>query len=159
MPGTLNFQKVGRNIKIFAVVQVGLVAMLIYMAIYFQAQLQMLGMANYFLYAVIATFIIQLALFYPINKFAGKEADRDLSLTASNLSTEEIKALTKKKRYGDIIKISALTFFVTFLMKAPNKPIVMSVLYFSFILTILTYLQCYNFSAKRLMKENISPRA
>jgi len=159
MPGTLNFQKVGRNIKIFAVVQVGLVAMLVYMAIYFQAQFQAIGRANNFLYAVVMTFIIQLAFFYPINKFAGKEADRDLSMTAANLSTEEIKALTKKKRYGDIIKISALTFFVTFLMKAPNKPIVMSVLYFSFILTILTYLQCYNFAAKRQMKQNTTPQA
>jgi Sec-independent protein secretion pathway component TatC len=159
MPGTLNFNKVGKTIKIFAVAQLGMVAMLVYMAILLQEKLGRLGKENGFLQAVIATFVIQLALFYPINRFASREAERDLSLTAINLSNEELKALSKKKRFGDIIKSSVFCFFGAFIVMAPTDPTnalvvsAQSVLLFSFILTILTYLQCYNFAAKRLMKQ------
>lgn len=159
MPGTLNFKKVGRTIKIFAVAQLGLVAMLVYMAILFQEKFRINGKANGFMYAVIATFVIQLAIFYPINKFAAKEAERDLSLTSTNLSNDEIKALSKKKRYSDIIKFSVFCFYTMFILQAPSIPLILSVLYFSFILTILTYLQCYNFAAKRLIKESTTPKA
>lgn len=152
MTGTLSFNRVGRTLKIFFVAQLGLVAMLVYMAILFQEKLRLIGRAHNFLHAVVATFVVQLALFYPINKFATKEAERDLVLAGGNLSKEEVKALGKKKRYADIAKIATFCFFITFIMKAPGEPLVLSVLYFSFILTILTYLQCYNFAAKRLMK-------
>ena len=159
MPETLHFKKVSRTIKIFAVAQLGLVAMLVYMAILFQEKLRMTGRPDGFMHAVIATFLIQLALFYPINKFSSKEAERDLSITSGNLSVAELKALSKKKRYSDIAKISVFFFFAMFIMQAPGNPLVLSVLYFSFVLTILTYLQCYNFAAKRLMKQGTAPRA
>jgi len=159
MPGTLNFKKVGRTIKIFAVAQLGLVAMLVYMAILFQEKFRINGKPNSFMYAVIGTFVIQLAIFYPINKFAAKEAERDLSLTSTNLGNDEIKALSKKKRYSDIIKFSVFLFYSMFILQAPSIPLILSVLYFSFILTVLTYLQCYNFAAKRLIKENTTPKA
>lgn len=159
MPGTLNFKKVGRTIKIFAVAQFGLVAMLVYMAILFQEKFRINGKPNSFMYAVIGTFVIQLAIFYPINKFAAKEAERDLSLTSTNLGNDEIKALSKKKRYSDIIKFSVFLFYTMFILQAPSIPLILSVLYFSFILTILTYLQCYNFAAKKLIKENTTPKA
>ena len=158
MAGTFNYKKVGRTIKIFVVAQVGLVAMLVYRAILFQEKFRLKGRADGFMFAVIATFVIQLAVFYPINKFAAKEAERDLSLTASNLSNDEIKALSKKKRMSDIIKFSVFCFYTMFILQAPSIPLILSVLYFSFILTILTYLQCYNFAAKRLMKENAVPK-
>jgi hypothetical protein len=159
MPGTLNFKKVGRTIKIFAVAQLGLVAMLVYMAILFQEKFRINGKPNSFMYAVIGTFVIQLAIFYPINKFAAKEAERDLSLTSTNLGNDEIKALSKKKRYSDIIKFSVFLFYSMFILQAPSIPLILSVLYFSFILTVLTYLQCYNFAAKRLIKENTTSKA
>lgn len=152
MPSTSNNKKVSKTIRIFAVVQIGLVAMLVYMAVNFQEKLRLLGRANNFMQGVIAAAIIQLVIFYPISKFATKEAGRDLSSTG-NLTKEELKAFSKKKRYSDIIKMSTFGFFVIFIVAAPGDPLVMSVIYYSFILTILTYLQCYNFAAKRLMKE------
>ena len=150
---SLHFKKLNKTIKIFAAVQFGMVALLVYMAVNFQAKLRMMGREHNFMQGVIATFVIQLAFFYPIYKFAGKEAERDLSLTGEALSKEQSKAISKKKRFADIIKISTFGFFVVFIMAAPADPLVLSVLYYSFILTILTYLQCYNFAAKKLMKE------
>ena len=158
MPGTLNYKKVAKTIKIFAVAQVGLVAMLVYMAILFQGKFRAIGRVEGFAYAIIVSFVIQMTLFYPIYKFSGKEAERDLSLTATNLSTEEIKALSKKKRYSDIIKFSVFCFFTMFILQAPSIPLILSVLYFSFILTILTYLQCYKFAARKLMKQHTAPK-
>lgn len=153
MADTAKFKKIARTIKIFAVAQVVLVAMLIYMAILFQQKMQMAGMPQRFMHAVIATIVIQLLLFYPISKFSGNEVVRDLALTSGSLSDQELKALLKKKRMSDIIKGAVFCFFAMFILQAPNTPIVLSVLYFSFILTILSYLQCYNFAAKRLMKQ------
>jgi hypothetical protein len=158
MPGTLNFKKVAKTIKIFLVAQVGLVAMLVYMAVLFQQKFQALGRPDRFVSAVLWSCVVQLALFYPIFKFSGKEADRDLQLTATNLNNEEVKALTKKKRYSDIAKFSVFCFFTMFILQAPSHPSFLSVLYFSFILTILTYLQCYNFAAKKLIKAGTSAR-
>jgi len=158
MPGTSNYKKVARTIKIFAVAQIGLVAMLVYMAILFQGKFQAIGRAEGFMYAVIASFVIQMLCFYPIYKFSGKEAERDLSLTSTNLGKDEIKVLSKKKRYSDIIKFSVFCFFTMFILQAPSVPLILSVLYFSFILTILSYLQCYNFAARRLMKLGSAPR-
>lgn len=153
MPGTARFKKIKKTMGIFAVVQFLLIALLVYMAVNFQAKLRLLHREHNFMQGVIATFIIQLAFFYPIYRFAAKEADRDLSLTGNSLSKEEIKAVGKKKRFADIIKIATFGFFVIFIMAAPADPLILSVLYYSFILTILTYLQCYNFAAKKLMKE------
>ncbi|OGU09666.1 MAG: hypothetical protein A2075_18090 [Geobacteraceae bacterium GWC2_58_44] len=152
MPSTLVFKKISRTIKIFAVVQFGLVAMLVYMAVSFQEKLRLLGRANNFMYGVIAASFFQLLLFYPIKKFAANEADRDLYLAGTTLSKEDVKIFSKKKRYSDIAKMTTFGFFVIFILAAPGDPFVLSVVYYSFVLTILTYLQCYNFAAKRLMK-------
>ena len=157
MTRALDFKKINKTIRIFAVVQFGLMALLVYMAVNFQTKLLTLGRERNFMQGVIATFVIELALFYPIYKFAAKEANWDLFLTG-NLTKEEIKAVSKKKRFADIIKISTFGFFVVFILAAPGDPLVLSVLYYSFILTILTYLQCYNFVAKKLMKEQAASK-
>jgi len=154
MTGTLDFKKINKTMKIFAAVQFGLVALLVFTAVNFQEKLRMLGRGQQFMGAVTATFVIQLALFYPIFKFAAKEADRDFSLIGRTLDKEEMKAFSKRKRWADIIKMSTFGFFVIFMLAAPGDPLVLSVIFYSFILTILTYLQCYNFAAKKLRKEN-----
>ena len=147
MTSTTDFKKINKSIKIFAVVQFGLVVLLVGMAILFQAQLR----NDQFIRGVLATFVIQLAMFYPIYKFSSKEADRDLYLNGTNLTKDEVKVFTKKKRYADIIKTSTFGFFIIFLLVVPRVPMVLSIIYYSFILTILTYLQTYNFAAKKLM--------
>lgn len=154
MSSMADYRKMGRNIKIFAAVQVGLMALLVFMAVNFQEKLRVLGRENRFMHGVIAAFVVQLVLFYPISKFAAREADRDLLMLGKELSKEEIKTLSKKKRYSDIAKMATFGFFVIFILAAPGDPLVLSVIYYSFITTILAYLQCYNFAAKRLMKEH-----
>ena len=159
MPTTPGINKLKKTMKIFAVVQLGLLALLIYMAMNFQAQLQMIGRGHNFMVGVIAASVIQLILFFPIKKFAAKEADRDLYLSTTTLSKEEMKVYSKKKRYSDIAKMCTFAFYIIFIlgMRSPD-PVVLSVVYYSFVLTVLTYLQCYNFAAKKLMREPGEPR-
>jgi len=152
MAVSLDLKKINKTIRIFAVAQLGLMALLVYTAVNFQHKLQMIGRGQQFMGTVIAACVIQLVLFYPIFKFAGKEADRDFSLVGRTLDKEEGKAFTKKKRWADVIKMSVFGFYFIF-MAAPSDPVVLSVIYYSFVLTILTYLQSYNFNAKRLAKE------
>ena len=150
MAAILDSKKINKTIKIFAVAQAGLVALLIFMAVNFQEKLLVVGRGHQFMKGVIASFVIQLLLFYPIYQFAAKEVARDLALFGSTPTPEEGKAYNKKKRWSDVIKMSVFRFFFIFLLAAPADPLALSVIYYSFILTILTYLQCYNFAAKRL---------
>lgn len=158
MTSTSGVNKLKKTMKIFAVVQVGLMALLVYTAVNFQGQLRLMGRAHHFMYGVIAASLIQLVLFFPIKMFAAKEADRDLYLSTATLSKEEIKIYSKKKRYSDIAKMSTFGFFIIFSLAAPTDPLVLSVIFYSFVLTILTYLQCYNFAAKKLMQKQDAPR-
>ena len=153
MTSTLDYKKIKKTMKIFAVVQFGLLALLVYMAVNFQGKLRLLGRERNFMQGVVASFIVQLLVFYPIYKFAAKEADRDMTLTGKPLSKEELKTFSKKKRFADIIKMSTFGFFAVFILAAPSDPLVLSVIYYSFVLTILTYLQCYNFAAKKIMRD------
>ena len=157
MSSMLQVKRVSKTIKIFAVVQFALVAMLVYMAVLFQEKLRSLGRANNFMHGVVAASIIQLLLLYPIKKLAAKDAERDLRLTTDNPTKEELKAISKNKRFSDVIKMSTFGFFAIFILAAPGDPLVMSVIYYSFVLTILSYLQCYNFAAKRQIKEQAKP--
>jgi len=152
MPDTTKYQKIGKTIKIFAVAQFALVLMLAYMAVQFQASFQAQGIPGRFMNGVVASFVIQMLLFYPIYRFSANEVARDLALTAGDLTAVQLKELGKKKRYSDIAKASVFFFFGMFILQAPKALIVLSVLYFSFILTVLSYLQCYNFAAKKKMR-------
>jgi hypothetical protein len=152
MSTTMEYGKMNKVIKIFGVVQLGLIALLVYMAVNFQEKLRMVGREYRFMHGVLASFVVQLLILYPIFKFAEKEAKRDLTLTR-NPTREEAKALAKEKRTADIMKISGLGFFVVFIVASPSDPFILSVIYYSFILTILTYLQCYNFAARKLVHD------
>ena len=153
MTTTFDFTKLRRLITIYAVVQVVLVALLIYVALLFQAGLQADPVAHRFLKSVVATLILQLALFYPINKFAAQQAAREVDASAIGITPEELKALRTKRMVGDVIKMSVFVFFVTFIYKMPPNKFVLSIFFFTFILTILCYFQCFNFAARRLMRE------
>ena len=148
MAKVFDFKKLRRFIMIYGVVQLFLVGLLIFVAIHFQMALQ-----ARFIQSVVASLVIQLALFYPINRFAAKEAEREIETSAVGLNVDELKALRSKRLLGDVIKWAVLIFFITFIVRAPKHPLFVSIIFFSFVLTILTYFQCFNFSAKRLMKE------
>lgn len=153
MTDTLDFRKFNKTIRIFGVVQLGLIALLVFMAVNFQGKLRMQDREYRFMHGVIAAFVVEILLFYPVYKFAEKEAGRDLAFTSRSLSKDEITALGKKKRFSDVIKISTFGFFVIFIVAAPADTFILSIIYYSFVLTILCYLQCYNFVARKLMKE------
>jgi hypothetical protein len=153
MANSFDFKKLRRLITIYGVVQIFLLLLLVYMALNFQAGLQAEGRPQRFMHSVLATLVIQLALFYPINKFASSEAKREIDTCATKLTPEEQKALRNKRLFGDVIKSAVFIFFITFILRAPKDRFVLSLIFFSFILTTLSYFQCYNFAAKKWMKE------
>lgn len=152
MADTLDLKKLNKTIKIFAVAQFGLIAILIYTAVNFQQRLQAIGRGYRFMNGVIYAFVIQMIVFYPIFRFASKEAERDFSLVCGTLNQEQTKEAAKKKRWADVVKIAAMGFYFIFALAAPPEPFLLSIIMYSFLLTILTYLQCYSFAMKKLTK-------
>jgi hypothetical protein len=152
MAASVDLKKMNKTLKIFAVAQFGLIAILIYTAINFQQRLQALNRGYRFMHGVIYSFGIQLLLFYPIFKFASREAERDFNWSGKTPNPEETKEFTKKKRWADVVKISVMGFYFIFALAAPGDPFILSVIIYSFLLTILTYLQCYSFAIKKLSK-------
>lgn len=149
MANGFDFKRLRRQLTIFTVVQLFLVALLVFMAVNFQAQFQAKGMPQIFLNSVLMTLVIQLIIFYPLNRFASREADQEIAACRINLSVEEQKELRRKRLFGDFIKAAIFIFFLTFIARAPAATFVMSTTFFTFILTILAYFQCFNFAAKR----------
>ncbi|TWJ33123.1 hypothetical protein [Geobacter argillaceus] len=152
MSTSFDFKRLRRFITIYAAVQVVLVLLLVYMAVNFQAGLQAEGRPQRFLHSVVATLVFQLMLFYPIRKFAASEATREVEACATNLDPDTLKKMRTRRTIGDVVKCGAFIFFVTFILKAPQDRFVLSIIFFTFILTFLSYFQCFNFAAKREMK-------
>ena len=147
------FKKLRRLVMIQAVIQLFLLVLLVYMAVNFLGGLQAEGRPQRFLHSVITTLVIQLALFFPINKLAVRDAQREIASTATDLTADELKNLRRKRLFSDYLKGAVFIFYVTFAYRAPKNLTVLSVIFYSFILTLLTYFQCYNFAARRLMRE------
>lgn len=153
MKSSFDFKKLRRLTVIYLVVQIFLTLLLVFMAMNFQAKLA--GHSPGFLRSVIITFIVQLGLFYPINKFANWEAKREAEGAALELSTEEQKKIRTRRMIGDVTKTSLFAFFLVFFMKAPRNDFILSVIFFTFITTYLSYIQNFNFAAKREMKARL----
>lgn len=148
-----DFKRMKRLMIIYLVVQIFLLVLLGYMAVNFQAGLAAEGRPQRFLHSVIVTLVLQLAAFYPIYRFSAREAEREVDSCAVGLSTDALKALRSKRIVADSIKTAIFIFFITFILRAPQDRFVLSVLFFTFIVTFLTYFQCYNYAAKRLMRQ------
>jgi hypothetical protein len=161
MPTVFDFKKLHRLINIYAVVQVVLVALLIYTALQFQAGLTAVGRETLFTKSIIYTLLIQLAIFYPIFKFGSREAGLAVESLQSGLTPAELKSLRNRRLVGDVLKSGVFCFYVVFIWKVPvSNPaatkFVLSMIFFNFILTYLCYFQCFNFAAKKIMKEKAS---
>ena len=98
-----------------------------------------------------ATLVLQLALFFPIRKFAASEAAREVEACATNLDADRLKAMRTRRTIGDVVKFGVFIFFATFIYKVQDR-FFLSIIFFTFILTFLSYFQCFNFAAKREMK-------
>lgn len=143
------FKRLRKLITIYRVVQVLLLALLVFMAFMFQTQYQAKGMPRIFFNSVVTSFVIQLLLFYPINRFARGEAENEIAETAPGLTPDQQKALRQKRIFNDFLKAAAFIFFVTFALRAPGQLFIQSTILFSFIMTALSYLQCHNYALKR----------
>lgn len=152
MGNTPDFQKLRKHIAIFRVAQTFLLAILVYMAVSFQAQFLAAGKGGQFLKSIIAALVIQLILFYPINKFAASDAEREMTALTPGTPQEELSKLRSKRIVSDFTKAAVFIFFITFIARAPAILVVNSTVFFVFILSVLTYFQCYNFVVRRGMK-------
>lgn len=152
MAQALDTKRLRKQVTIYTVVQLFFLVLLIFMAINFQAAFTAKGMSNVFLNSIITTVVIQLAIFYPLNKAAGREVERELASLAPGLSAEQQKDLRRKRLFSDFIKASIFIFFFTFILRAPPVTFILSTTFFTFVVTTLTYFQCFNFAAKRQLR-------
>lgn len=147
MAAGYDFTKLRRLLTIHLVVQFGLVALLVVAAWFFQQRIP-----DRFLTSVIFSVTIQLALFLPLKGLTSKEVAREISSSAIGLSPADLMALRRKRVTADVIKSSVFLFFLIFIIGLPDKPVVLAIAFFTFILTCLSYFQCFNFAARREMR-------
>lgn len=152
MANTFDFTRLRRLIIIYRVVQIFLLVLLAVMAVSFQSSFQAKGMPQIFFNSILTTLVVQLLLFYFLNKFAAREAEQEIAGCARNIAIEQVQALRKKRLFGDYIKAAVFIFFVTFSVLAPGATFIQSTIFFVFVLTILTYFQCFNFAAHKGMQ-------
>ena len=144
MAAAYDFKKLRRLLNIHLVVQIAFVVLLVVVSWLFLQQL-----ADRFLNGVIFSLVIQLGLFFPIKSLTAKEVDREIASSAIGLTPADLQALRRKRVTADVIKTSVFLFFLIFIYRLPDKPIILAIAYFSFILTCLSYFQCFNFAARR----------
>jgi hypothetical protein len=139
---------------IYRVVQGLLLCLLAFVAFRFQV-----GYPGKFISSIVATIVVQLLLFYPIYRLAARDVGVEIESCLVGLTKEALAALRKKRMLGDLWKFSAVGFFLAFVSLVPDAkksagaPVILAIIIFSFLLMCLTYFQCYNFSAKKRMKQ------
>jgi len=145
---------------IYRVVQGLLVCLLIYVAYKFQINFAAMGKPEKFMSSIVATIVVQLLLLYPIYRLAWRDVGVEIEGSTVGLTTEALAALRKKRLLGDLWKFSAVGFFLAFVSLVPDAktatgaPVILAIIIFSFLLMCLTYFQCFNFSAKKRMKQS-----
>jgi hypothetical protein len=103
--------------------------------------------------------VVQLLLLYPIYRLAWRDVGVEIEGCGVGLTAETLATLRKKRLLGDLWKFSAVGFFLAFVTlvpdvkKASGAPIILAIIIFSFLLMCLSYFQCFNFSAKKRMKQ------
>jgi hypothetical protein len=156
---SFDFKKLNRTMTIYRVVQGLLLCLLVYVSIIFQNNFALLGKPEKFMSCIFTAIVIQLLLLYPIYRLAWRDAGVEVEGSAIGLTKEALAALRKKRLLGDLWKFSAVGFFLAFATivpdakKAAGAPIILAIIIFAFLLMCLSYYQCFNFSAKKRMKQ------
>ncbi len=145
-----DYSRLRKLLKIYLAVQIGLVLLLIYMAVILQS-----GLQQRFIRSIAVTLVVQIAIFFPMKKLAGKEANREIEACEPDLDGDKLKSLRNRRMFADVVKMAVIIFFVTFILKAPNNIFILSILYFSFILTVLSYFQCVSFALRQAMPKEL----
>jgi hypothetical protein len=146
---TIAIRRLRRALLIYRAVQILLCGLLIYMALHFQQLFAAKGTPHVFRNSLLATLLLQLALFFPLRRFADKEARRELAAAAAQTTAEQQKLLRQQRLFADVLKGAVFLGFVIFIMMAPPVTFVLSTALFCFIVTVITYLQCFNFVVRR----------
>lgn len=152
MTESIGIRRLRRNLIIQRIIQVALISLLVYMTIHFQRVFQeKYDSLKPFWNSVIITVLVQVGFFFPIRKFAEKEALREVGAAIKEKFTgDEQRQLRNQRLLSDFIKASIFIFFVTFILTAPKEAtFAHSTAYFCCIGTILSYLQNYNFAVRR----------
>jgi len=152
-------KRINRTLMVYRVVQALLIALLTYMAFNFQRLFALRGRPDQFISSIVAAFVVQLILLYPVYRLAWRDAGIEIEGSVPGLSPEQLAALRKKRLLGDLWKCCAVIFFLTFVALAPDQskaigaPMVLSSILFSFLFACLTYCQCFSFSVKKRLKQ------
>lgn len=155
-----DFKKLNRQMMIYRVVQTLLTGMLVVVAISFQGRFDAMQRSQQFYSSIIAAVIVQLLLLYPVYRLAGRDAGIEIEGSQPNLTTDQLAALRKKRLIGDLWKFCGVAFFLVFVTLVPDAkksvgaPMVLASTIFSFLLTCLMYFQCFNFIAKKRIKQS-----
>ncbi len=149
MATAYDFTKLRRLLTIHLVVQICLVFLLVTVSLTFQQKI-----ASRFLNCVIFSLLIQVGLFFPLKNLTAREVNREIGSSALGLTPDDLKSLRKKRVIADIIKSSVFLFFIVFIYRLPGKPVILAIAYLTFILTCLSYFQCFNYWARREIKAN-----
>jgi hypothetical protein len=155
-----DFKKLQRTMTIYRVVQTLLLCLLVFVVYHFQVSFTAIGAPEKFFKSVLSTILVQLLTVYPIYRLALRDATVEIDGCAIGITPEALTALRKKRMLGDLWKFSAVGFFLAFVSmvpdakKASGATQILAITLFSFLLMCLTYFQCFNFSAKKRIKEN-----
>jgi len=144
--------RIKRQMMIYTVLQVALTGLLLYVSWMFQLVYAEKGALNAFFNSIFITIGLQLLCFYPIFRFAGKEARNEV-VAQQTTNPDELKALRSKRIFGDYLKAAIFIFYGTFIYMAPAFTFILSTAFFSFIATTLTYLKSFNYAAKKILAE------
>lgn len=149
MHENIALRRLRRTLLIHRIVQILLCVLLVIMALHFQQLFAEKGMPQVFRNSLLATLLLQIILFFPLRHFADKEARRELAAAAMQVTAEQQKQLRQQRLFGDVLKGAVFLGFSVFIMIAPPVTFVLSTALFCFIVTIITYLQCFNFVVRR----------
>jgi hypothetical protein len=158
---SVDSKKLNRQMMLYRIVQTILTGMLVVLAIVFQGQFAALNKPGQFISSIVAAIAVQLLLIYPVYRLAWRDAGVEIDGIQPNLTPEQLAALRKKRLIGDLWKFCGFAFYMVFVALAPDakKAVgaipVLATTIFSFLLTCLMYFQCFNFSAKKRLKQKI----
>ncbi len=153
MAGTFEFTRLRRNMIVNNVVLFFMLVLLAFSAWRLQGYFRALGVPQLFLKSAVVSVVLQLLFFYPIFRFAKNDADREIAASDTSLAAEELKGLRSKRLVSDFTKAAIFIFFFTFIARAPAFSFILSTILFSFFLTVISYLQCFNVAVKRGMAD------
>ena len=148
---TVAICRLQRTLLIHRVVQILLCALLIYMALHFQQLFQAKGEPHVFRNSLLATLLIEFVLFFPLRRFASNEAQREFAAAAAQVTVEQQRLLRQQRLIGDILKGAVFLGYTAFILVSPPATFVLSTAFFCFIVTVITYLQCFSFAVRKGM--------